>query len=296
MQLISGCCFVRDSIAGAYMIFESMASMLPFVDDMVILDLGSTDGTAEALTQIALHNPKVRLVQRGEFPFTDAGVFATLANELVQQWCKFDNVLYWQSDEIWHQDLLRLMQQKFEQDQFDLSFWRIQYANNFQWVKWFPHLVHRVGKKDKFNFTGDGMNTDRTWDAKICSNFGGEMFPKWGELGQEGIKPYVNEMITDISLLGAFRDNIPDRRKMHVPFWKEEYTIPYFDWVTKGQPRMSREEWVHTALNDRAWTMPKSPYNLPKILQWHVGRTKYELRPELLEALKYDNTRTLVGL
>lgn len=258
------------------------------------MDLGSDDGTLETLTDIARHNSKVKLVS-GSFTFTDANVFATLANDLVAM-CAHDNVLYWQADEIWHEDLLKLMAQRFEDGQFDLSFWRIQYANNFQYVKWFPQLVHRVGirgsglneGKNNFEFDGDGMNTTRMWDAKICSNFGGEMFPLWGGFGQDGIKPYANEMITDVSLLGGFRDNIPERRRLHAPFWHEEPDIPYFDKVTKQQPRMSESQWMAMALNDPDWTKPDSPYNLPAILRWHVGKTKYELRPELLQALRED--------
>lgn len=283
---ISACCFVRDSIRGAYCIFESMASLLPFCDEMIIMDLGSTDGTMEALREIAQSNPKVRLVLRGEFPFTDANVFATLANELVNEWCRYDNVIYWQSDEIWHEDLLRLMAQRLEAGQFDLSFWRIQYGRNFSQVRWFPHLVHRVGKKGQFNFVGDGMTTDKTWDAKICSNYGGEMFPKWGELGNEGIRPYTNEMITDISLLGGFLENIPDRRRMHAPFWHEQPDV-------EGLPA---NQWLERERQNEVWYKAESPFNLPAILRYHVGKVRYELRPELLEALKRDQAQEFLDL
>ena len=291
---VSACCFIRNNSVG-FALFESMASLLPLVSEMVIMDLGSDDGTLEILRDISQSNPKISVISMGSFPFTDANVFATLANDLIAM-CKYDNVLYWQADEIWHEDLLKLMQQRFECSEFDLSFWRIQYANNFQYVKWFPQLVHRVGirgnnmnvDKNNFEFDGDGMNTTRMWDAKICSTYGGEYFPKWGSMGQDGIKPFVNEMITDVSLIGGFRDNIPERRRMHAPFWHEEPDIPYFDYVTKQQPRMSESEWTHTAMQDGDWTKPESPYNLPAILKWHVGHVRYELRPELLQALKED--------
>ena len=292
---VSACCFIRNNSVG-FCLFESMASILPLVSQMLILDLGSNDGTLETLRSIHQSNPKVDIMTMDSFPYEDAGVFATLANELVR-WCHYNNVLYWQADEIWHEDLLKLMTQRFERGEFDLSFWRIQLAHNFQYVKWFPQLVHRVGirgnnlneGKNNFEFDGDGMNTTRMWDAKICSTYGGEMFPQWGGLGQDGIKPYVNEMITDVSLLGGFRDNIPDRKRMHAPFWGErEVLIPYFDKATKEQPLMSESHWYATALNDPDWTKTESPYNLPAILRYHVGKVKYELRPELLQALKED--------
>lgn len=285
------------------MLPESMAQFMPFADEMLIMDLGSTDGTVEFLQNVASNNPKVKLILKDSFPYNDAGVFATLANDLVAM-CSYDHVIYWQSDELWHENILRLMRQKFEAGKFDLSFWRIQYANNFQYVKWFPHLVHRVGTKgDNFNegkhnfeFNGDGMNTTRLWDAAICSNYGGEMFPLWGGFGQQGIKPYTSEMITDVSLLGGFRDLIPDRRRMHAPFWHEEPTIPYYNKDNGQQPHIQETHWYAKALGDDDWTKTESPYELPKLLRWHVGKTRYDLQPGLLEALRSGNTNELIGL
>lgn len=282
--MISACVFIKDTFTGAFCLFESMASLIPFVEEFLIMDLGSTDGTREALNEIAMTNPKVRLLS-GDWPEIDAGAFATLANELIDK-CRYDRVLYYQADEIWHPDLLRLMAAEFEAGNFDLSFWRIQYRDNFQKVKWFPHPVHRVGLKYNFHFEGDGMTTNRTWGAKLCSNYGGGYFIKWGEMGQEGIKPYVHEMIMDVSLVGGFRDNIIERRALHAPFWHEEPTI-------EGKPA---SEWAAAAMANSDWTKIESPYNLPPIMRWHVGKTKYELRPELLEALKNNTTEALVGL
>lgn len=282
---LSACVFIRNCFTGAFCLFESMASLLPFADEFLVLDLGSSDGTLEVLRDIERHNPKVRLMT-GEWPTIDAGVFATLANDLVRE-CRHEQVLYYQADEIWHEDLLGRMKAEFEAGNFDLSFWRIQYRDNWQAVKWFPHPVHRVGIKGRFNFAGDGMTTDRTWDARLCSQYDGGWFTRWGELGQEGIKPYVGDMIMDVSLVGGFRDNIIERRALHAPFWHEEPTV-------EGKPA---GQWAAEALANPAWTQPDSPYNLPAIMRWHVGRTRYELRPELLEALRTDRAAEyLAGL
>lgn len=290
---ISACCFIKNTFEGAFCLWESMASLLPFVNEYVVLDLGSTDGTYEVLHDIASANPKVKLFT-GDWPSIDAGAFATLANDVVKL-CSNDVVIYHQADEIWHEDLLQLMQQRFGARQNDLAFWRIQYRDNFQKVKWFPHLVHRIGyrgepkfnaDKNNFEFVGDGMNTTRSWDAKICSDYGGEYFPKWGEMGDEGIKPYVNQMIMDVSLVGGFRDNIVERRAKHAPFWHEEPTI-------EGKPA---SQWKDDAMNNPAWTRPVSPFNLPHIMRYHIGKTKYELRPGLKDALCLDNTIGWLGL
>jgi hypothetical protein len=282
--MISACVFIKDCFTGAFCLFESIASLLPFVNEFLVMDLGSSDGTYQALQDITDSNKKVRLLT-GEFPEIDAAAFATLANELIDK-CQYDNVLYYQADEIWHPDLLRLMAKEFEQGNFNLSFWRIQYRDNFQRVKWFPHLVHRVGQKGNFNFVGDGMTSDTTWDAKICSQYGGEYFPKWGEMGQDGIKPYTNEMILDVSLVGGFRDNIIERRALHAPFWHEEPHI-------ENKPA---SQWAQEAIANPDWTKTDTPYDIPLIMRYHVGKVKYELRPELLEALKQNDTRAIIGL
>lgn len=281
---ISACVFIRDNNVGAFCLYESMASLLPFVDEYIVMDLGSTDGTYQILQSLAQHNRKIKIAI-GRFEVIDAGVFATLANDLVRL-CSNDTILYHQADEVWHPDLLRRMEQELNDGKHDLAFWRIQYRDNFQKVKWFPHLVHRVGKRDNFTFTGDGMTTNRTWDARICSQYGGEYFPKWGEMGQDGIKPFVDEMIMDVSLVGGFRDNIVQRRALHAPFWHEEPTI-------EGKPA---EQWKQEAMLNDDWIKTTSPYNLPPIMRYHIGKTQYQIRRELLDAIQRDDTREMVGL
>lgn len=292
---LSVCCFIKDTFKGAFCIFESMAMLLPIASEFIILDLGSTDGTLERLNEIALANPKIKLLQ-GEWPEIDAGAFATLANDLVAK-CRYDNVLYYQADEIWHEDLLARMEKEFEQGNFDLSFWRIQYRYNFQYSKWLPHLVHRVGQKGRFEFDDDGMNTTRAWDARLCSQYDGSYFPKWGQihkdLGDDGIKPYVNDMIMDVSQVGGFRDNNIDKRLLHAPFWHEDATLP--DWREDGKSyQVDAQTWIKKALNNPDWTKLQSPFNLPKIMRYHVGKTRYTLRDDLLEALKRDETREYI--
>jgi len=286
---ISGCCFVKDTFVGAFCIFESMASLLPLVDEYVVMDLGSTDGTLARLEQIAAANPRVKL-KRGKFPTVDAGAFATLANDLMRDHCENDVCWYHQADEIWHQDLLRLTRDRFERGERDLSFWRIQYRDNFQRIKWHPHVVHRVGRKGKrFNFVGDGMNTDRSMEPPLCSDYDGGYFMRWGQMDKDGEfqgRGYERQMVLDVSLVGGFRDNIVERRALHAPFWHEE---PHVEGIPASQ-------WRARAMANPDWVAETSPYDLPFVMHWHLGRTRYELRDTLFEALCDDDTAGMVGL
>lgn len=317
---LSACVFIRDTFKGAFCLFEGMATFLPLVDEFVVMDLGSTDGTYEVLREISIANPKIKLVN-GSFPEVDAAAFATLANDLIAL-CENDNVLYYQSDEIWHECLLGMMKERFEQGDFDLSFWRIQYRENFQKVKWFPYPVHRVGHKDSFNFVGDGMNSDRYLDAKMCSTYNGGWFSKWGEKFKDEPRSLslnemnldvtdtlslvdnlegssalpqnmlpTKEMILDVSLVGAFLENIPERRRMHTPFWHEPATN-----MPSDENNMLITEWIEKERKNPNWFKKTSPFKVPRIMEWHLGKMKYELRPELLQALKDDTNFILDGV
>ena len=194
MYNLSGCVFIKDCFKGAFCLFEGMHQLLPLCDEFIIMDLGSTDGTFEILRELEACNAKIKVVQ-SEFRKQDASVFADLANELIAM-CEYDTVLYYQADEIWHEDLIQLTIQAISDGKHNLSFWRVQLKYNFQRIKWYPHPVHRIAPKDEFNFTGDGMNTDKTFDAEMVSNYNAGMFTRWGtEYKNNPVALPTNEMI-----------------------------------------------------------------------------------------------------
>lgn len=279
---ISGCTYIRNAIDGAFCLFESMASMLPFVDEICVLDLGSTDGTRDILFDIAASNKKIR-IDSGKYSKIDASAFADAASDVIAM-AKFDTVLLWQADEIWHEKLLIRMEQYIEDGQRDLAFWRIQLKNNFQEVKWHPHPVHRLAPKDDFHFVGDGMNTERVYSVPICSDYDLDWhYKKWEELNPVDLP--LSQMILDVSMNGGFRDNVVRRSELHAPMWQETPNVG-------GQPS---DEWHAEALQNPDWTKETTPFDIPKIMRWHVGRVIYDVRPELIEALKNDDTREMLG-
>jgi glycosyltransferase involved in cell wall biosynthesis len=277
---LSGCVFVRNTFEGAFCLFESMHQLLPLCDEFIVMDLGSTDGTLEVLKEIEAANYKVRVVE-GRFHFYDANVFAVLANDLIAM-CNYDSVLYYQSDEIWHEDLVELTKQKLYEGHRDLSFWRVQLKYNFQEIKQFPQVVHRIGSKDNFTFDGDGMNSNRHFEPEMTGNWGKEHFMQWGDKYKHNpVALPTNEMILDVSLNGGFIDNVPDRRRLHLPFWHEGEVMP----MDNGEV-LSINAWINLHKNKPEWYMHSTKFNIPKIMEYHLGRSRYTLRPHLLEALK----------
>lgn len=276
---LSGCVFIRNCFKGAFCLFESMYQLLPLCDEFIIMDLGSDDGTLEALKEIEVHNPKVRIVH-GTFYEQDAAIFAKLANDLIGM-CNQPNVLYYQSDEIWHEDLIKLTRAALDEGKRDLSFWRVQLQNNFQQIKWFPHPVHRIAPRGNFDFVNDGMNTQRVFSTHMVSQWGFGQFTQWGDLYKnKAAQLPTNEMILDVSLTGGFLENIPDRRRMHLPFWGEG------DVMTAQEGGMSIDKWIKTERDNLDWRYVKTDFNIPEIMKYHLGKQTYTLRNTLLEALK----------
>jgi glycosyltransferase involved in cell wall biosynthesis len=310
---LSICVFIKDNNEGAFGLWESMATLMPIADEFFVLDLGSTDGTYEILKDLASKNKKIRLEQ-GEFPINpvtnlvDAGSFAELPNAMIPT-CKNDLVMYYQADEIWHEDLLKMMVKRLEdlKNFKGLSFWRYQLQNNFQSIKWSPHLVHRVDFKDQFIFVEDGMNTGKTFDAEIVGNYGGEYFTRWGaefmrdetetvnEQGelyiygsiqrpiQKGKHPYempTNEMILDISSIGGFLENIISKRKKHAPMWRESN-----EGINIGGRGYNLQGWYNQQKKNPDWTRTDTKFNIPEIMKPLLGQTRYPVRQDILDKI-----------
>ena len=257
---------------------------LPQIEDMHVLDLGSTDGTEKWLEQIAEKNPRVH-VHFSRFSKVDAGAFADAANDCIK-FAKNDRVLFWQADEICHEDLLPFAAKMIDDGQRELSFWRYQLRENFQKIKWYPHPVQRIGTKPDFTFVGDGMNTKGYFGPPVLGDYDGGFFMRWEtDYKHAPATLPTNQMLLDVSLVGAFRENIPERRRKHAPFWHEEPSI-------EGTPCNA---WLARERRNPNWTATTTPFDIPRIMRWHLGQTRYFLRDELLQALIEDRTREYVA-
>lgn len=314
MVKLSICVFIKDNNAGAFGLWESMASLMPLADEFFILDLGSTDGTWETLQRLATKNKKIR-IEQGEFPINpvtnliDAGSFAELPNAMIPT-CKNDLVMYYQADEIFHENLLKIVVKELSdlKNFRGLSFWRYQLRNNFQYIKWPPHLVHRIDYKDQLIFVDDGMNTAKVNDAKIAGSYGGDWFTRWGqeyskgeyELVDDNGNPYIygtkkryftegkypyelptEEMILDISSTGGFLDNIIEKRTKHAPLWREKS-----DTISIRGRKVAIQHWYNLQKTLSAWNKKDTPFNIPGIIKPLLGLRRYPQREEILKFIE----------
>ncbi len=217
------------------------------------------------------------------FTKNDASVFAELANKVVSE-CNHSRILYYQSDEIWHEDLIARTKVTLDLGLNDYSFWRYQLRHNFQRIKWFPHPVHRIGTKESLHYTGDGMNTNKTFSTKMVSKYDFEHFMQWSDrFKHDPPKLPTDEMILDVSLTGGFLENISDRRMMHLPFWNEDMVNPK---MPADEEQMEVSRWLEFQRSNEDWQKKTTPFNIPQIMSKHVGKQRYELRSSLLEVLK----------
>ena len=310
---LSICVFIRDNNSGAFGLWESMHQLMPFADEFFVLDLGSTDGTLEILKDLT-KNKKIRL-EEGEFPVNpvtnliDAGSFAELPNAMIPT-CKNDLVMYYQADEIFHDNLLEMLERRLDNlKNFDgLSFWRYQLQDNFQKIKWFPHIVHRIDYKERFTFIDDGMNTNRTNDAELLSGFNGSWFTRWGaeySLGRlepvdENRNPYIygnkyieiktgkyaremptHEMILDIGKTGGFLENVIAKNRLHAPLWRSDPES-----ISIGGIMHNLTQWHNDQKRNPDWTRETTPFNIPKVLRGLLGQTTYPVRKDIVDAIK----------
>lgn len=294
---ISACTVVKNMFNG-YPLFEAIASIMHLVDEIVILDMGSTDGTYEALVMLAEECEKISSTQR-QFPWRHAAEIADAQTTAVKM-CKSDYVLFFQADEVWHENLVdqfsRIMHVGTNMD--DLVFWRIQLENNLQDMKWVPHPVHRFGRKEHFVFSGNSMNTLRFREHEVRQ----EMMPMhskfrdwpmdyvheyardyWENLDPKNIDIY-DECIFDISKNGLFLDGIVRKCEEHAVLWSEEPNV-------NGIPIA---QWYEDALNDKKWGQLESSFPIPRIMKFHLGKREYAIRKELHDAIVNGTTQEYI--
>ena len=178
-MLISGLSFIRNGVSLGYPFVEAIRSILPLVDEMVVVVGRSDDGTREAVEGIG--DAKIRIIDSEWHPriTPKASVLAQQTN-LGLMHCRGDWVVYVQGNELFHErDLPRmreLMTEHLENPQVEglLIERLVFYGDYHHFVRAYP---------DRFKYV---VRAFKPWNGvyAITSAMTFSVFPSYGERGR----------------------------------------------------------------------------------------------------------------
>jgi len=100
---VSGFTFIRNGLELGFPFLESIQSILPILDEMIIVVGESTDNTLSAVTSI--DSPKIRIIQsRWNEQMTDRGFVYAQQKMIAQFLCTGDWIFYLEGDELVHEN------------------------------------------------------------------------------------------------------------------------------------------------------------------------------------------------
>lgn len=242
---ISGFTYVHNALAGGYPIIEAMEAVLPFVDELVVVDAESDDGTVNLLLRYSAIHKKV-LVADGRWG-DQAGETLARLHAMHAGLCRGNVILHFEADEVFDPQLASYACYLARQGNVDLRFWRLQVEQNFQKCRWYPHLVHRLFPRGSVKKVGE--TTDR--------NAGHIVEPEHG---------FVWDMTN------CFRDHWMSRLRQQSELRGSEplneLAVPEH---ANLEPKM--DGWFFDAPH---WTWASTPLAIPAILKPLVGKVRYE--------------------
>ena len=136
---ISGFTFCHNALSGGYPVVESIGAVRPFVDEIIAVDIESTDGTFNILDKLC-----DRVLTS-----TWDGRDTTPRAFLKHIECKGDIIIFFEADEVYDDNLLSEVLWAIERGYSHIGVWRLQLEANFQRCKWYPIPVHRIFPKEE---------------------------------------------------------------------------------------------------------------------------------------------------
>lgn len=246
MKKISGFTFIHNALEGGYPLAEAIRVVSDYTDEIVAVDMQSTDGTREIL----LHKLGVRTLNG--FWGNEAGKTLRQAHSLYRE-CRGDIIIHFEADEVYDPNLLENVHHLLQQGVEDIAVYRLQLEQNFQRCRWYPEPVHRVFPRVAVT-RKDGHTTDRHDLATI--------------LGPE------NGYLWDIT--NCFRDNWMNRVQKQAELWNKEpqyIMTPIHSCLPADISKHDAQQWLY---GGQHWEWTRTPFDIPEILKPLVGLTKYE--------------------
>jgi glycosyltransferase involved in cell wall biosynthesis len=245
MTTISGFTFIHNALAGGYPIVEAIRSVQPFVDEVIVVDMQSTDGTRELLDKLAVNTID-------GFWGNQAGATLRAAHDLYRR-CSGDIIIHFEADEVYERDLLENIIHLIDQGVTDIAVHRLQLEQNFQRCRWYPEPVHRVFPRLSHTYK-EGHTTNRHNQATV--------------LGPE------NGYLWDIT--NCFRDNWLNRVQQQAELRASEVQYLMVGQHCTWNVNLSKNDAEHWLALGRHWKWTSTPFAIPEILKPLVGMVRYE--------------------
>lgn len=141
---ISGFSFIRNGVVNGYPFLESYASVLPLVDEFVVVVGKSDDSTLSEMQKFAAQNPKVRILESvWDENLRQGGKILAQQTNLAMHACRHNWGLYIQSDEVLHEQdypaIRKTLVEADENDQVDgLLFRYLHFYGSFSVINMNP--------------------------------------------------------------------------------------------------------------------------------------------------------------
>jgi glycosyltransferase involved in cell wall biosynthesis len=243
--MISGFTYIHNAIEGGYPIRESVNAVRPFVDEIVVVDCQSTDGTSEILK-----NLNVRII-KGNWG-TRAGETLKHAHAMNIQCCN-EIIIHFEADEVYHEKLILNIINEIKAGNYELSVHRLQLEQNFQRCRWYPTPCHRIFKRGTATKDGESTKQHKQYNqTKILS-------PEFGYL---------------YDITNCFRDSwfsrINNQQKLRNDSGNYLMCMKHI----ANSPNITKEQTQELIASDH-WLWKTSPFDIPAILKPLVGKTKY---------------------
>lgn len=239
---ISGFTFGHNLIDSGYPIIEAIQAVREYVDEIVFVDMQSTDATRQVVEAMGCY------VIDGEWG-NEAGKTLAKAHALHTH-CRNDTILHFEADEVYDEDLAYELYYQVELGEKNLVVYRLQIEQNFQRCRWYSEPVHRVFQKGTVKKVG---HTTDLYRQRVMR------FTERGYLWD---------------CTNCFRDNWLNRIEKQAELWNEEPKYRSVPLHLMGTRELHRER-AQFLLAEPHWTFKTSPFALPDSLKDLVGLTKY---------------------
>jgi hypothetical protein len=262
MIKLSGFTFIHNALDSGYPILEAIRAVQPYVDEVVIVDMQSTDSTRGLLEQMAAQSTydvyrnkivPLRIID-GEWGNKAGETLRQAHSRYVE--CEGDVIIHFEADEIYDDSLIKNIVSYARAGKAEdcyMAVMRLQLEQNFQRCRWYPEPVHRIFPRLS-GVQKEGHTTDQRKNPFLITEKTGYLW----------------------DITNCFRDNWFNRIDKQAELRNEQPNYLMVGEHCTWDVNLSENDARHQVMLGRHWTWTNTPFNIPEILKPLVGMVKYE--------------------